>query len=68
MAINYQADGEASDWMLHEHSIIAFSPEVGIDDRDSRHFYTRQDLISKIISGFYPTVNFFIKIHALKLK
>ena len=29
-AIRYEANGEASDWMLAEHGIIAVSPELGI--------------------------------------
>jgi len=27
--VNYTTDGEASDWMLGEKNIIAFSPELG---------------------------------------
>lgn len=27
--VKYSADGEASDWMLGEKNIIAFSPELG---------------------------------------
>ena len=31
--IGYTANGEASDWMLHELGIYALSPELGIDSR-----------------------------------
>lgn len=27
--IGYSADGEASDWMLADHNILAMSPELG---------------------------------------
>jgi hypothetical protein len=37
--IGYTANGEASDWMLHEHGIYAMSPELGTDDERSEHFY-----------------------------
>lgn len=38
--IKYQANGEASDWMLNEHQIMAFSPEIGNDNKAaSDHFY-----------------------------
>ena len=32
-SIGYTANGEASDWMLHELGIYAASPELGIDNR-----------------------------------
>lgn len=31
-AIKYEANGEASDWMLGKHGIIAMSPELGTRD------------------------------------
>lgn len=36
--VRYVANGEASDWMLHELGIIAMSIEIGID-RNSHSFY-----------------------------
>ena len=39
ICVFYTANGEASDWMLGEHGIIAFSPELGIDDYRSDSFY-----------------------------
>ena len=48
--IHYTANGEASDWMLHERGIYAMSPELGIDSRYAETFFinnkqTLQDLI-----------------------
>jgi hypothetical protein len=37
--VQYQADGEASDWILSEHGIIAASPELGTNDRKSENFF-----------------------------
>lgn len=40
--VNYPANGEATDWMLHERGIIAISVEVGSDglhNDDSYDFY-----------------------------
>ena len=39
--IGYNANGEASDWMLHELGILAMSPELGIDDRRTEDFFIR---------------------------
>jgi Zinc carboxypeptidase len=40
-AIRYSANGEASDWMLGVHGIVAMSPELGTKDRDSEDFFIR---------------------------
>ena len=37
--IGYTANGEASDWMLHELGIYAASPELGINDRHTDTFF-----------------------------
>jgi hypothetical protein len=47
--INYPANGEASDWMLGEKRILAFSPELGIDDRNSEKFYVDKSTLFEII-------------------
>ena len=39
--IGYTANGEASDWMLHELGIYAASPELGIDMREAEDFFIR---------------------------
>ncbi len=33
--MQYTANGEASDWLLHERNIIALSPELGDDNSAS---------------------------------
>jgi len=64
-AIQYMANGEASDWMLKAHKIIAMSPEVGTDDNFSEHFYIKNPkiFVPKVISSFIPTVEYFINMH-----
>jgi len=37
--VGYAAPGEASDWMFGTHDIIAFSPELGLDDAQTHNFY-----------------------------
>lgn len=37
--LGYNSDGEASDWMLAEKGILAFSPELGSEDERSESFY-----------------------------
>ena len=48
-AIQYKANGEASDWMLGEKRILAFSPELGIDNGNSNHFYPDRSTLLKVI-------------------
>jgi hypothetical protein len=38
-AIRYEANGEASDWMLGTHGIVAMSLELGIQDHESDDFF-----------------------------
>lgn len=40
--IKYEANGEASDWMLAEHNILAFSPELGNGDYRSDQFFIEE--------------------------
>ena len=35
MTVNYEANGEASDWMLGDRGIIAMSPELGTKDKSA---------------------------------
>ena len=39
--VGYTANGEASDWMLHERGIYALSPQLGMDDRATEHFFIK---------------------------
>ena len=41
--IGYTANGEASDWMLHERGIYALSPELGIKSRATEHFFIKDE-------------------------
>lgn len=38
-AVGYTASGEASDWMLLKKNIFAWSPELGVNEDSSMHFY-----------------------------
>ena len=38
-AIGYITNGEASDWLLATHGIIALSPELGDENQKSLRFY-----------------------------
>ena len=49
MTVNYEANGEASDWMLAERGIIAMSPELGIADKRSNQFFVKDPKIVKKI-------------------
>jgi hypothetical protein len=49
MTVNYEANGEASDWMLAERGIIAMSPELGIADKRSNKFFVKDPKIVKKI-------------------
>lgn len=48
--ISYSANGEASDWMLGEKKILAFSPELGLKTQDSETFYPSKNTLFKILS------------------
>lgn len=39
--VHYPANGEASDWMLAKHGILAMSPEIGTSDPRSEVFFIR---------------------------
>jgi len=47
MTVNYEANGEASDWMLGDRGIIAMSPELGIADKRSNAFFIKQPSVIK---------------------
>ena len=58
--INYYANGEASDWMLHEKGIIAFSPELGSDEQhgeNSQAFYVSRSSILPILRECFAPVD-----------
>ena len=47
--VNYSTDGEGSDWMLGEHKIVAFSPELGSFNPLAQTFFLPKDLIYEVI-------------------
>ena len=61
--INYIANGEATDYMLAERNIFAFSPEMGIANKQSNTFYPPQNIQEEIISTDYKVILGFFKIH-----
>ena len=58
--VQYEADGEASDWMLTKHGIFAASPELGSDDILSNEFYWEstyfKDVVLEIMTDNYPWI------------
>lgn len=61
--IHYQANGEATDWMLAARNVFAFSPELGIKDKASHSFYPRRFIHKETIATDYKVVRGFIKMH-----
>ena len=49
--IRYSANGEASDWMLGEKRIVAFSPELGTKDTMSDKFYPSKTIMFSILKS-----------------
>ena len=48
--VGYEADGEASDWMLVKHGILAASPELGtLDERSMDFFVDDRDVVTEIL-------------------
>lgn len=49
-AIKYEANGEASDWMLGVHGILALSPELGIlNPKSDEFFIEKADILHEVI-------------------
>lgn len=66
-SIDYIANGEASDWMLGEKGILAFSPELGNKDPKSEDFYIDSSLHEQVVRDDYKTIETFIMMHRLGL-
>jgi len=58
--INYFANGEASDWMVFEKGIMAFSPELGTSDSRTDHFYPSASLHREIIDIDFNVIKEFL--------
>lgn len=59
--VKYSTDGEGSDWMLGEHKIVAFSPELGSFNDQAQTFFLPKDLIFEVIQENYKVIDLFIK-------
>ena len=59
--VDYPADGEASDWMLGEHMIVAFSPELGSFNPKAQTFFLPKDLIYEVIQENFKVVELFMR-------
>ena len=46
-AIQYQANGEASDWLLGKYGILAMSPELGVRDGNADVFFISDKILLK---------------------
>ena len=55
-AINYTANGEASDWMLGEHGIISMSPELGERNSDTNAFYLSKEQVQSLTKKDYNVI------------
>jgi len=61
--IGYSANGEASDWMLHELGIFALSPELGIDAKKANHFFIEdKETLQILIMSNYAWIENTIKL------
>lgn len=66
--LNYTSDGEASDWMLGEKGILAFSPELGNRDLNSEKFYPDVSTAINICRENLPSAVYGIQKSAYSLK
>jgi len=66
--VDYSTDGEGSDWMLGEHKIVAFSPELGSFNEHAQTFFLPRDLIYEVIQENYKVVELFIRRNNFELK
>lgn len=54
--VNYIAKGEASDWLLGEHGIISYSPELGYSNNKFDSFFIHKNLINKALDENFEVV------------
>jgi len=66
--LNYTSDGEASDWMLGEKGILAFSPELGNKNFNSETFYPDISTVLDICRENFASAMFGIQKSAFSLK
>jgi hypothetical protein len=56
----YNANGEASDWLLGARGIITVSPEMGSDDKEGDTFYPVQSKILPILQTCYYPIKYLV--------
>ena len=66
--IDYVANGEASDWMLGEKGIIAWSPELGNSNKRTDDFYISPKVHEGAIRSDFKTIEGFINKHIQHLE
>lgn len=59
--VDYKTSGEASDWMLGEKKIIAYSPELGSTNPDSRDFYPPKSTIVSSVNENFEVIKMFLQ-------
>lgn len=59
--VNYSTDGEASDWMLGELGVVAFSPELGSLNPEAQDFFIPRHLIAPVIQENFKVIELFLE-------
>ena len=65
--VGYAASGEGSDWMLGEHKIVAFSPELGSKNPEMNVFWAPKNLIYEGIMENYQIIKLFLEMNIFDL-
>ena len=61
--IEYTANGEASDWMLHELGIFAMSPELGNNNKLTNDFFVYdKGALVELLDDNYGWIEYTIKL------
>lgn len=55
--VDYVARGEASDWLMGEHKIVSYSPELGYSDKQFDDFFINRDLINKALNENFQVIS-----------
>lgn len=66
--IKYKANGDASDWMLHERKALSFSPELGNGEKVSDTFFPNKSLTFDILQSNLPSAVYAIQKSGYYLK
>ena len=66
--VDYLSFGEASDWALGEHNIVAYSPELGYSDGKSDSFFIQRELINKALGENFLVIEKMLSKARFRLK